>query len=734
MKYLYICLISIFSFNSVRAQESQDSAFLKKRPKIGLVLSGGGAKGFAHIGVLKVIDKLGIPIDYIAGTSMGSIIGGFYAMGYSAEEIEKIVLSQDWDHLLSDYVSRRHIPINEKEDSERYILSFPIKPKGIELPSGIVVGQNIINLFEHLSLAYHNQNDFKKLPIPFECIATDLETGNAVVLDKGYLPQALRASMAIPTFFAPVEIDGKLLADGGMINNFPVKEVIDMGADIVIGVDVQSGPKSKKELKSFLDILNQTVSLMALKEFKNNINFVDVYIKPELGSYSVSSFNDADSLIYKGEEKAKENIPVLQELKTKYHLRKTERKVYQSPVDSTSFFVKQIDYNGLHDVGYALVEGKLNLEIPGRITLHQLQRGIDRVYGSQYFDQVDYRLSGDEEKTLEINVKERTTKRFNVGLHYDSDNDAAVLLNTTFRNKLQSGSRLSFDLKLARKPRFQATYTVDNGVKPGLILKAEYNDSEVFAFDDGKKVAGFDFNYAKFDVKIQSLIRESYAMGLGAKSEYYHISSEFPNPDFIVADDNDYFYTYYAYLNIDSHDKANYPTKGISLYGEYKLVTNNGSALKGTKRPASVAYLKFQKAISISSAFTVYPKFYGRVVWGKNIPNFYLSYTGGIDQTDYFDIQIPFVGLERMEVPSINSFVFRTDFQYELFRNNYLILKTNFGKLVEDVNDALNEGEWVKGIGLTYSYNSIIGPMEFSLMYSDKKKGISNYMSIGFWF
>ncbi|WP_209319714.1 patatin-like phospholipase family protein [Ancylomarina longa] len=716
------------------AQQSQDSTMVKKRPKIGLVLSGGGAKGFAHIGVLKVIDELGIPIDYIAGTSMGSIIGGFYSMGYSAAEIEKIVLGQDWDHLLSDYVSRRHIPINEKEDAERYILSFPIKPKGIDLPRGIVVGQNIINLFENLSLEYHNQNNFKKLPIPFVCIATDLETGNAVVLDKGYLPLALRASMAIPTVFAPVEIDGKLLADGGMINNFPVKEVKAMGADIVIGVDVQSGPKSKKELNSFLDILNQTISLMAIKEFKNNIDFVDVYIKPEMGVYTVGSFNDADSLIHRGEEKAKEFIPRLKELKDKYHLKKQDRKIFTPPNDTTSIFVKQIEYKGLHDVGHTLVEGKLNLEIPGKISLAELKKGINRVYGSQYFDQVDYRLLGDKEKILEINVKERTTKRFNVGVHYDSDNDAAVLLNTTFRNKLKRGSRLSFDLKLARKPRFQTTYTIDNGVKPGLILKAEYNDSEVFAFENGKKIASYDFNYAKLDMKIQSLFSESYAMGIGAKTEYYHISSEFPNPDFMVVDDNDYFYTYYAYLKVDSHDKANYPTRGISLYGEYKLVTNNGSALKGTRRPASVAYLKFQKAIAISPSFTVYPKFYGRVVWGKNIPNFYLSYTGGIDQTDYFDIQIPFVGLERMEVPSTNSFVFRGDFQYELFRNNYLILKTNFGKLVEDVNDALHAGEWVKGIGLTYSYNSIIGPMEFSLMYSDKKKEISNYISIGYWF
>jgi len=730
-------VLGLFFFSitfPIFAQPVSDSLSEGKRPKIGLVLSGGGAKGFAHVGVLKIIDELGIPIDYIAGTSMGSIIGGFYAIGYSANDIEKVILNQNWDDLLSDYVSRKFVPIHEKIDLQRYVLSFPVKPKGIQLPSGIVGGQNVINLFERLSIEYHNEIDFKKLPIPFVCVATDLETGEAIVLDKGYLPEAMRASMAIPTLFSPVEIDGRLLVDGGMINNFPVKEVVDMGADIVIGIDVQAGPKSKKELKSLLDIMNQVVSLMALEEFKNNVEFCDIYIKPKIDEYSVGSFQDADSLVFRGEEVGKKFIPALKELKEKYGLEKPKRESYLPPVDSSGYYVNNIEINGLHEVSKSLLSGKLNLSTPGNVSLHDLKQGINRVYGSRYFDQVDFKMIGEKEKTLQINVKERTTKRFNVGLHYDSDNNAAVLLNTTIRNKLRSGSRWSFDLKLAENPRFQTSYTIDNGLRPGINVKAEYNNSEVYTFEDGEKSANFDFDYVKLDMNIHSIFRESYSFGFGGRLEYYNIQSEFSIPTSNKVDDEDYYFTYYTFLKLDSHEKAYYPKTGMSLYGEYKLVTNNGTSLDGMSRPASVAFLKFQKAISMSSAFTVYPKFYGRVVWGKNIPNFYLSYTGGIDQTDYFDIQIPFVGLERMELISTNSFVFRSDFQYELFRNNYLVLKTNFGKLVEDVNDALTQGEWIKGIGLTYSYNSIIGPMEFTLMYSDKKNGISNYINLGFWF
>ena len=453
MRYIVLNLLALFVATGAFAT-TQDSIIQNKRPKIGLVLSGGGAKGFAHVGVLKVIDELGIPIDYISGTSMGSIIGGFYSIGYSARDIETMIKNQNWKQLLGDHISRKYVPFHEKKNYERHVLSFPIKPKGIQLPSGIVKGQNVLNLFERLSIDYHNQTDFKKLPIPFVCVATDIETGEEVVLDKGYLPDAMRASMAIPTLFSPIEIDGRLLVDGGMINNFPVKEVVKMGADIVIGVDVQSGPKSKKELNTFIDIINQSVSLMALNKYKENIDFVDVYIKPKISKYSVGSFEEADSLIYKGEQMGREFIPQLLALKEKYNLKKEERKQYVPPTDSTKYFISEVDVTGLKEVSNSLLLGKLNIETPDTVDLKSLQTGIDRIYGSRYFDKVDFQMLGGDEKVLRLRVKERTTKRFNVGVRYDSDNKAGVLLNTTFRNKLRSGSRLSFDFEIGRESSF----------------------------------------------------------------------------------------------------------------------------------------------------------------------------------------------------------------------------------------------------------------------------------------
>lgn len=731
-KILLSLLIAFISLN-LNAQITQDSLQDNSRPKIGLVLSGGGAKGFAHIGVLKVLEKLNMPIDYISGTSMGSIIGAFYAMGYPVSEIEKLVLSQDWEDLLSDQISRKYIHVKDKQDLDRYVISFPIKPKGIQIPAGIVKGQNIINLFDRHSIEFHDKTDFRKFPIPFVCIATDLETGDAVVLDKGNIAEALRASMSIPTVFTPIEIDGKLLADGGMINNFPVEEVVKMGADIVIGVDVQTGPRSKDKLTSIEDIINQTVSLMAKKEFIKNRKLCDIYIKPNITGYTVGNFEKADSLIKRGEQIPNEQIQELKQLISKYQLTQTQNQNYPTTTDSTEFFIDHLIINGLKHVRKTTLLGKLDIESRTWTSLKSIQKGINRAYGSKYFDKIDFQLKGDIEKTLVINVVERRSNRFNVGMHYDDDNKASVLLNTTFQNKIQDGSSLSLDLKLSENPRFTATYNLDNGIKPGYQLKLDLNDSEVFAFENNEKIGSYDLKYLKLDANVHSTFRESYSIGFGGKMELYRVSTNIKNPNF---DDHfeDYYFTYYSFINVDSHDKGYYPKTGFSLYGEYKLITNNGTKLDGNNKPGSIAYLRAKKAIAFNSNLTIYPKFFGRIVWGSDIPEVFQTYTGGQDQSNYFDIQVPFVGLRRMEIASSNSFIFRTDIQYELFKNNYLILKPNIGKIVEDINSVLRKGRWIKGIGVTYSYNSLVGPMEFTLGISDVETKVRGFINLGYWF
>ena len=253
-----------------------------ERKKVGLVLSGGGATGAAHIGVLKVLEEAGIPIDYSAGTSMGSIVGGLYAIGYDAGMLDTLVRKQQWPFLLSNRVYRYDLPFSEKEKDEKYLVSIPmIGGKGIQVPSGFISGQNIYSLFSELTIGYHDSVSFLNLPIPFSCVAANLVNGKEVILDQGNLAMAMRSSMAIPGVFSPVVMDTMLLVDGGIANNFPTDVGKAMGADIIIGVDVSSELRKMNELNTAIEIVDQLTSFMGMAKYEDNIKLCDIYINPD---------------------------------------------------------------------------------------------------------------------------------------------------------------------------------------------------------------------------------------------------------------------------------------------------------------------------------------------------------------------------------------------------------------------------------------------------------------------
>ena len=261
---IIILLILSIPFVVIAQEEeyNEDKIITAPRKKVGVVLSGGGAKGFAHIGVLKVLEEAGIPIDYIAGTSMGAVVGGLYAVGYSADMIDSLIQIQDWNSLMRDVVSREHIPASQRNNHNRYVASLPYefpfgdKSVGVTLPPGVFTGQNIYNLFLNTTIGYQGNINFDDLPIPFGCISADVRTGKEVVMRNGDLAEAIRASMAIPGMFTPVEKDDLLLIDGGLVNNYPVDLVRSMGADIVIGsifpIDDEVIEKSKGKTLTFL--------------------------------------------------------------------------------------------------------------------------------------------------------------------------------------------------------------------------------------------------------------------------------------------------------------------------------------------------------------------------------------------------------------------------------------------------------------------------------------------------
>ena len=272
----------------------------QKTPKVGLVLSGGGAKGFAHIGVLKVIDSLDIKIDYIAGTSMGAIIGSLYASGYSGKQLDSIFRAVNFEDVINDNLPRSAKTFYERDNSEKYAVTLPFTKFKLNLPSALSRGQNVFNLMSMLTLNVADISDFDKLPIPFFCVATDVETGKAVILDHGNLAQAVTASGAFPSLFQPVIIDDRVLIDGGVINNYPIEELKAKGMDIIIGVDVQHGLSKREDLNSAPSILLQINNYRTISDMVKKVEETDVYIKPDIKDYTVISFSEGKKIIESG--------------------------------------------------------------------------------------------------------------------------------------------------------------------------------------------------------------------------------------------------------------------------------------------------------------------------------------------------------------------------------------------------------------------------------------------------
>ena len=278
---------------AVSGQNKEDEV----KPKIGLVLSGGGAKGFAYVGVLRAMEKAGIRPDYITGTSIGSIIGGLYAIGYTPDQLDTLIRAVDWGVVLSNDVPLPYISFEEKEYYNRYLITLPFIDGKLSLPSGIIEGQMLSDLLNYLTWPAMKYESFDDFPIPFRCITTDISTGKTIIFDKGSLANALRASMSIPSAFTAVDLDSTLVVDGGILDNFPVREVRKMGADYVIGFNVSSGLADAKDIGSISGILTQISMFESLKRMELDVEDCDFYIKLDLEGYETADFSSTKQIL-----------------------------------------------------------------------------------------------------------------------------------------------------------------------------------------------------------------------------------------------------------------------------------------------------------------------------------------------------------------------------------------------------------------------------------------------------
>lgn len=732
-RYLFFLLLLCVSVLG-NAQEA-----ISKRPKVGLVLSGGGAKGFAHIGVLKAIEKSGLQLDYIGGTSMGAVVGGLYAANYSANEIDSIIRSIDFNKLLQDKVARNSASFFEKQHGERHLMSFPIKNKRIQLPKAIATGQSSYNkmneLFEHVNEIH----DYSKLPIPFFCIATDLETGKAKVFDKGQLASSIRASASLPSLLAPVNLEGAFYIDGGIANNFPVEIMEEKGVTIIIGSDIQGKLGKSDEIESVVDVLNQIVSFQMYTGGNQKMERLDIHIQPDIAAYNVTSFDKTEEIIELGEKAATKHQDVFNELANlqnisknehRQHLKKTRKKI---SIDS-------VKINKLPDYSKRYILGKMNLNLTDTLTYKELNTKIDKLTNSNDFELVKYHFekTNTNENLLVLDMKENEVHSFlKVGLHYDPLYKSGFLVNLTSKHLLQKDDIFSTDFVFGDNVRLDMNYFVDKGFYVSYGLNARFNEFNTNIRYSGTDVNSINKYYIDFTsmAYFQTTFNRKFAVGGGVEFKRLELYT-----NALVQNNGERYYfekSSYAnlvgYLKLDSYNKKFFPTSGFYVDGEIKFY-GNSSDYNDNFTPFSQLKLKLSGVKTIYNRLSVHLTTEGGATIGDNTSGQFRYSLGGYGE-NLINNHIPFYGYEFEYFQNHSYLKGTAEFRYNVFKNHNIGFIGNVGRTDLDVfNDGAVFKDLITGYAIVYGYKSVIGPISVVRCWSPEIKSGNWYLSLGLWF
>ncbi|MGL5681721.1 MAG: patatin-like phospholipase family protein [Marinifilaceae bacterium] len=718
-----------------------------ERKKVGVVLSGGGALGVAHIGVLKVLEEAGIPIDYIAGTSMGSLVGALYAIGYDAKTLDSLVRIQNWRFLLSDKQYQSDKPFYEKEYGSKYLFSLPIKNKKIELPGGLLGGQNIYNLFMELTIGYHDSISFFTLPIPFNCVATNILTGEPYVMKSGVLPIAMRSSMSIPGVFSPMHLDSMVLVDGGVANNFPVNVCTDMGADILIGVDLNTGYETAEDLTSAKAVLDQMIDLLGNTEYVKNKNYLlenpdkCLYLNPNLQGYTIASFTQPaiDSMILMGERVARANWDKIIALKEAAGVPAT---VDASPhlqnkyLDHKSIFIEDIKISGVPVEEESYIRQILRLKEYEHTSYQDINQGITYLYGTGIYQKIDYSCiptAGSDRYNLIIKLTPKKLNSLNLGFRFDTETMASILVNTTLGGGFLKESKVSLSVRLSKNPYVVAQYNFGNELLHGFGIKYKFQYNDLDWSHKGRKVSNVTFFYDMGELSFTTFYRQNLKFKLGFEFEYFKFGTMLYAEGYTQQGAKSRGYANYtAELQYESINLAYFPTKGVNLLARYKVFTTNMLNNEGYT-PFQSIYFQGYAPLKIAHRFYAIPAVYSRVLIGKHIPFQYLNCMGGQTPGQYMNQQIPFMGLHDLELFDNSLLMFQAKLRYRIGYNNYITLTGNYAKQ-HDYFKQIFKGNDIWGGGITASHNSLVGPIEltFNMSNWDTKFGV--FFSAGYYF
>jgi len=768
-KLIFLSFLFLFIFQFTYAQE--------KKPKVALVLSGGGAKGVAHIPTLQMLDSLGIVPDLVIGTSMGSIVGGLYAMGYSGDEIEKLTKAMAWDELFGGKVSLLDISNEEKSEYEKYLVDFDFEKGKPKVGSGIISDQNLREYLHSVTYPVYNITDFDELAIPYRAMATDIVNGKEVILDKGSLNFAMRASMSIPAVFLPVEYGDMLLVDGGVLNNFPTDVAKSMGADIIIGSDVGGGMQPKEELNNIVNLLFQTGMLSSNLKNPGNRELCAILID-HVGNltYGTGDFDKAIEIYDQGKIATNTNKQAFVDLAEK--LKGYKQREHALPPVKDEFVIPNINYKGISEQNLSLVKARSNFKAETVYSTKEINEGIDKIVGTNIFDRISYNIQKDDKGLLNLDVTgfEKSKHQVKGSIHFDNERGIGLLLNYTGRNVIGNSSRILITADVATEQRLRAQYQNIFGEKKQWWFRSEWFSeylNQEFTIS-GDLAEDFKYRYSLFDNEINKNLKTFHSyLGLGISYESTRLKPEVdPDIQDNLLDLERYqfkSYDVYAHYVVNTMNQVFYPTAGT--YFKTKLsqsVYNDGEVnfsdeaiedLNGSFGSITKLSLDYEKRFPIRKKMTAILgatggfTFYNDPGTGSDDLSYsaygYGSkyYLGGVLMRPRKDNYI-FQGLNEAELPVTQFMMVKMSLQYNIAGKIFLIPHVNlasvgFKDFSNYVDDAFTpEGSWdetsdpsaVFSAGITASMNSFLGPIDFDISYINDVDKIRLFFGIGLQF
>ena len=742
--FLLMTLIGLFSVYQVKAQDTKQTnttKTIRHRPKVGVVLCGGGAKGFSQIRILKAIDEAGVPIDFIGGTSIGSIMGALYAVGYDPDMMEKLVREQDWNQVVYDRVPRILMPVEQKMYERQYIATFPIKNKKLKVKSSLVEGVYVNLLMSKLMLPASDVHDFSKLSVPFFCIATDVEHACQYEMTKGNLARSVRASMSIPFFFKPVAMDDKLLIDGGMVNNFPVRNMKERGADIIIGVDLEDATIPASQIDNSLGLLESMMNLSSLEESLYARSNCDIYIRPNLHGRNMLSFNDFDSILQFGEDAAQEFYPRLKSLAN--FLNEFEpveiNRPHVQPIDTLN--VVDIQIEGIADKHKASVVREFGKVFPMKMSVDYIQEVVLKLYASGYYEDLWYEMSDAPNGViLTLHCKEREDQALSFSIHYDNNYGIGALVNYTMKNVWNTMNRttLSLDVNIAENPYIRASLNKRQGKMFRLAADLSVISLSMSQYDNNRITNSYSIQSNSLNLSMQVVPSLTQQLRFGAVADYVHMK-DLVGDKGLSADYSLYSYLYFNYF-YSNEDVPNFARRGWRINLKGKCVFLEGSNNDGTLSDVGMqmSYLingSIVKAFPIGKRNSIKLGLEAGTKLGEaEVPQFYQFMVGGQSKMKYYDNIMAFTGLNFTEKLVDHIVIGRVSWQWRFYKNLYSTVSFDCGYMNDVYNLWFDNNSFVAGAGLSLGANSMIGPIEVSLMGSNINSSPVGFINVGFWF